>query len=122
MLFINPHAEYYGRIEIQMVSEEGLNSYGAPFLGQFNIFQGFNEHLGWMHPVSLSDAKDLYAEDIEWKNGKLLYRYDGALKPVDSTTIELKYKKAMDWPQRNLLRIVRTMARLYMPPLRAGLP
>ncbi|WP_020594942.1 penicillin acylase family protein [Spirosoma panaciterrae] len=103
MLFINPHAEYYGRIEIHLVSEEGLNSYGAPFLGQFNIFQGFNEFLGWMHPVSLSDAKDLYAEDVEWKKGKWMYRYDGAWKPVDSTTTELRYKKGDSWATKRFV-------------------
>ncbi|WP_373331087.1 penicillin acylase family protein [Salmonirosea aquatica] len=69
MLLINPHSEFYGRIEIQVVSKKGLNAYGAPFLGQFNIFQGFNEYCGWMHPVSLSDAKDLYTEHIQKKEG-----------------------------------------------------
>lgn len=93
MLLINPHSEYYGRIEIQLVSEEGLNSYGAPFLGQFNIFQGFNEFLGWMHPITLSDAKDLYSELIDKKHNKLYYRYDDKWKPVDSTSITIKYKK-----------------------------
>lgn len=103
ILFINPHAEYYGRIEVQMVSAEGLNSYGAPFLGQFNIFQGFNEFCGWMHPVSLSDAKDLYAEDVERKNGKLMYRYNGVWKPVDSTTTELRYKKGDSWATKKFV-------------------
>jgi len=93
MLLINPHSEFYGRIEIQVVSKEGLNSYGAPFLGQFSIFQGFNEHLGWMHPVSLSDAKDLYAETVEKKDGKYFYKYNGTLRPVDSTEITVPYKK-----------------------------
>ncbi|WP_338875816.1 penicillin acylase family protein [Spirosoma sp. SC4-14] len=93
MLLINPHAEFYGRIEIQVISKKGLNAYGAPFLGQFTIFQGFNEHLGWMHPVSLSDAKDLYAEQIERKNGHYFYRYNGELRPVDSTGITLYYKQ-----------------------------
>jgi acyl-homoserine-lactone acylase len=103
MLFINPHAEYYGRIEIHLVSDEGLNSYGAPFLGQFNIFQGFNEFCGWMHPVSLSDAKDLYAENVEWKKGKLLYRYNGAWKSVDSITHELRYKKGDTWATKKFV-------------------
>lgn len=67
MLLINPHSEFYGRIEIHLVSKQGLNSYGAPFLGQFNIFQGFNDFCGWMHPITLSDAKDLYAETVEKK-------------------------------------------------------
>lgn len=93
ILLINPHSEFYGRIEIQLVSEEGLNSYGAPFLGQFNIFQGFNEHLGWMHPVTLSDGKDLYAETVQQKEGKFLYQYDGQWKAIDSSKVTLRYKK-----------------------------
>ncbi|QDK79997.1 penicillin acylase family protein [Spirosoma sp. KCTC 42546] len=93
MLLINPHAEFYGRIEIQVVSKQGLNAYGAPFLGQFNIFQGFNEFLGWMHPVSLSDAKDLFTEQVEQKNGQYFYRFDGTMRPVDSTAITLQYKQ-----------------------------
>ena len=93
MLLINPHSEFYGRIEIQLVSKQGLNSYGAPFLGQFSIFQGFNENLGWMHPVSLSDAKDLYAESVERKDGKYYYKYNGTLRPMDSTEITIPYKK-----------------------------
>lgn len=93
MLLINPHSEFYGRIEIHLVSEQGLNAYGAPFLGQFNIFQGFNEHLGWMHPVTLSDGKDLYAETVERKQGKYFYQYDGQLRAIDSSKVTLRYKK-----------------------------
>ncbi|MCC9138681.1 penicillin acylase family protein [Pontibacter silvestris] len=93
MLLINPHSAFYGRIEVHVVSKEGLNSYGAPFNGQFSIFQGFNEYLGWMHPVSLSDAKDLYAESVEKKDGKYFYKYNEALRPVDSTEITVPYKK-----------------------------
>ena len=93
MILINPHSEFYGRIEIQVTSEEGLNSYGAPFIGQFSLFQGFNEYLGWMHPVSLSDGKDLYAETVEQKDGKYFYKYNGELKAVDSTEISVPYKK-----------------------------
>ena len=93
MLLINPHSEFYGRIEIQVVSEEGLNSYGAPFIGQFSLFQGFNEYLGWMHPVSLSDGKDLYAETVEQKDGKYFYKYNGESRAVDSTEITVPYKQ-----------------------------
>lgn len=93
ILLINPHSEFYGRIEIHLVSEEGLNSYGAPFLGQFNIFQGFNEHLGWMHPVTLSDGKDLYAETVTRKENGYVYQYEGKSKAVDSSKVTLKYKK-----------------------------
>ncbi|MEJ7738751.1 MAG: penicillin acylase family protein [Chitinophagaceae bacterium] len=96
LLLINPHAEFYGRIEMQVVSKKGLNSYGAPFLGQFSNSQGFNEYLGWMHPVSLSDGKDLYAETVEQKDGKYFYQYNGSMKPVDSTEITVPYKKGSE--------------------------
>lgn len=96
MLLINPHSEFYGRIEMQVVSKQGLNSYGAPFLGQFSNSQGFNKYLGWMHPVSLSDGKDLYAETIEEKEGKYFYQYNGSMKPVDSIEITIPYKKGTE--------------------------
>ncbi|MEZ4900363.1 MAG: penicillin acylase family protein [Spirosomataceae bacterium] len=93
MLLINPHSEFYGRIEIQLVSKQGLNVYGAPFLGQFNIFQGFNEHCGWMHPITMADSKDLYLEHIEKENGRYFYRYNNALRSLDSTQITIRYKQ-----------------------------
>lgn len=93
MLLINPHSGFYGRLEIQVTSEKGLNAYGAPFLGQFNIFQGFNESCGWMHPVSLSDAKDLYTEHIVEQGGRFFYEYNKALRPVDTSHIVIKYKQ-----------------------------
>lgn len=92
MLLINPHSAYYGRLEIQITSKKGLNAYGAPFLGQFNIFQGFNEYCGWMHPVSLSDAKDLYAERIVKKDDSVFYEYNKVLRPLDTSHITIRYK------------------------------
>src|SRR5271170_2563322 len=35
LLWINPHTSYYFRSELQMVSEQGLNVYGAVTWGQF---------------------------------------------------------------------------------------
>ncbi len=49
ILYINPHVTFYFRPEVQMVSDEGLNAYGAVTWGQFFVYQGFNEHCGWMH-------------------------------------------------------------------------
>ena len=52
LLMINPHTSFYFRPEVHMVSEEGLNAYGAVTWGQFFIYQGFNDaprldaHLG----------------------------------------------------------------------------
>ena len=45
-----------------MVSEEGLNAYGALTWGQFFIYQGFNERAGWMHTSSGVDNIDEYLE------------------------------------------------------------
>src|SRR5256886_4907510 len=48
LLLINPHTSFFFRSELQMVSDEGLNAYGAATWGQFFIYQGFNDRVGWM--------------------------------------------------------------------------
>ena len=45
-----------------MVSEAGLNVYGAVTWGQFFVYQGFNARNGWMHTSYGGDAIDEYAE------------------------------------------------------------
>ena len=67
LLLINPHTSFYFRSEVQMVSQEGLNAYGAVTWGQFFIYQGFNENCGWMHTSSYADSMDEYLETIEKK-------------------------------------------------------
>ena len=59
MLWINPHTSFFFRAEAQMVSEEGLNAYGALTWGQFFIYQGFNDRAGWMHTSSGVDNLSL---------------------------------------------------------------
>src|SRR5262249_41951898 len=39
LLWINPHTSFYFRAEAQMVSDAGLNAYGALTWGQFFIYQ-----------------------------------------------------------------------------------
>ena len=68
MLWINPHTSYYFRSELQMVSEQGLDVYGAVTWGQFFVYQGFNTHNGWMHTSYGGDAIDEYAEDHRAKS------------------------------------------------------
>jgi len=92
MLYINPHVTFYFRTEVQMVSEEGLNAYGAVTWGTFFIYQGFNAHCGWMHTTSYSDVADLYREKIVHKGDSLLYEYDQQLRPIQTKTIQLQYK------------------------------
>src|SRR5688572_19103640 len=92
ILYINPHVTFYFRPEVHMISEEGLNVYGAVTWGQFFVYQGFNERCGWMHTSSDVDAADLYIEKISRKNNQLFYEYNKTLKPVIKKAIMLRYK------------------------------
>jgi acyl-homoserine-lactone acylase len=93
LLLINPHTSFYFRPEIHMVSEQGLNAYGAVTWGQFFIYQGFNQHCGWMHTSSQADAIDHFLETIEKRNAGYAYRYDNAWLPVKSKKIRIAYKE-----------------------------
>ena len=93
ILYINPHVTFYFRPEVHMVSEEGLNAYGAVTWGQFFVYQGFNEHCGWMHTSSDVDAADTYIEKISKKGNGWVYEYDGKQKPVIEKQISINAKK-----------------------------
>lgn len=93
LLYINPHVSFYFRTEVHMASEEGLNAYGAVTWGQFFVFQGFNEHCGWMHTSSAVDASDLYEEKVVQKDGNVFYEYDVTLKPAIKKPVKLFYTK-----------------------------
>ena len=75
LLLINPHTSFFFRAEVQMVSDEGLNAYGAVTWGQFFIYQGFNERAGWMHTSSGVDNIDEYLETVVKKGDGFFYRY-----------------------------------------------
>ncbi|UOQ97044.1 penicillin acylase family protein [Hymenobacter sp. 5317J-9] len=92
LLLINPHTSFYFRSEVQMVSQQGLNAYGAVTWGQFFVYQGFNEHCGWMHTSSQADSMDEYLETIEKKNGAFFYKYGGKLRPVQVEKVSLPYR------------------------------
>jgi acyl-homoserine lactone acylase PvdQ len=92
LLLINPHTSFFFRAEAQMVSEEGLNAYGAITWGQFFIYQGFNDRAGWMHTSSGADNIDEYAETIVKQGEQLFYRYGAEERPLLSRTIRIPYK------------------------------
>jgi len=92
ILYINPHVTFYFRPEVHMVSEENLNVYGAVTWGQPFIYQGFNEHCGWMHTSSDADISDAYIEKLTQKNNNWFYEYEGSMKPVIQKSISIKYK------------------------------
>jgi acyl-homoserine lactone acylase PvdQ len=101
MLYINPHVTFYFRPEVHMVSEEGLNAYGAVTWGQFFVYQGFNEHLGWMHTSSSADVADLYEETIIKSAKGLFYKYDNEIKPVKTTSTEIYVKTASGFEKKS---------------------
>ncbi|MBS1502121.1 MAG: penicillin acylase family protein [Bacteroidetes bacterium] len=93
MLYINPHVPFYFRSEVQVVSNEGLDAYGAVTWGQFFVYQGFNRHCGWMHTSSYADVADLYAEKVTKQGDQWTYEYDGQQKPVTTRQLVFKIKK-----------------------------
>jgi acyl-homoserine lactone acylase PvdQ len=94
MLLINPHTSFFFRGEVHMVSEQGLNAYGAVTWGQFFVYQGFNEKTGWMHTSTGTDFMDEFEETIVKKGTKTAYKYGDAIRPMDSVEVALNYKTA----------------------------
>ncbi len=92
LLLINPHTSFYFRSELQMTSDEGLNAYGASTWGQFFIYQGFNERLGWMHTSSDVDAIDEWLETVAKKGDQYQYKHGNAERPMIVKTIKIPYK------------------------------
>ena len=100
MLLINPHTSFYFRGEVHVVSEEGLNAYGAVTWGQFFVYQGFNENTGWMHTSTRVDFVDEFVEDVSQTNGALSYRYGDEQRPVTTSEVTLKYKDGETMSER----------------------
>jgi len=92
LLLINPHTSFFFRAEVQVTSDEGLNAYGAVTWGQFFVYQGFNEHVGWMHTSSGVDAIDEYLETVEKRGDRYFYKYGNDWRPVTVSTITIPYR------------------------------
>jgi acyl-homoserine lactone acylase PvdQ len=100
MLLINPHTSLFFRGEVHVVSEEGLNAYGAVTWGQFFVYQGFNENTGWMHTSTRADFMDEFVEDVFEAEGNLLYRYGDEARPVTVLEVTLRYKDGAGFSER----------------------
>ena len=91
-LLINPHTSFFFREEAHMVSEEGLNAYGALTWGQFFIYQGFNDKAGWMHTSSSVDNIDEYLETVtKASDGSYTYRVGKEERPLTVRKIVVPY-------------------------------
>jgi acyl-homoserine lactone acylase PvdQ len=111
LLLINPHTWFFFRSELQVSSDEGLNAYGAVTWGQFFVYQGFNDRVGWMHTSSGVDAVDEYLETLVRENGKLSYRYGSETRPFTTKQITVRYNT----PQGMQSRTFTAMYSLHGP-------
>ncbi len=116
MLLINPHTSFFFRGEVHMVSEEGLNAYGAVTWGQFFVYQGFNAKTGWMHTSTYTDVIDDFVETIVPKKKGRMYKYGTKLRPVDSLRVRLNYKKDTETKERSF-----TIYRTHHGPVTSSL-
>jgi acyl-homoserine-lactone acylase len=92
LLLINPHTSFFFRSELQMVSDEGLNAYGAATWGQFFLYQGFNDRVGWMHTSSGVNAVNEFLETVTKQGDHYVYKYGTEERPVTESTITVPYK------------------------------
>lgn len=104
LLLINPHTSFYFRGEVHAVSEEGLNAYGAVTWGQFFVYQGFNADTGWMHTSTGVDFMDEFVEQVEERDGELAYRYGDAWRPLEVSTVTLRYREGDGLAERSFPR------------------
>ena len=108
LLLINPHTSFYFRSELQATSDEGLNAYGAVTWGQFFIYQGFNERVGWMHTTSGADTVDFFAETVIRKSGRPYYKYGAALRPVMQSQLTVPFRDGDGRMQHQDFTVYRT--------------
>jgi acyl-homoserine-lactone acylase len=92
LLYINPHTSFYFRSELQMVSDSGLDAYGAVTWGQFFVYQGFNATAGWMHTSSGVDNIDEFLETVTKQGDRYVYRHGDSLLPMASRAITIRYR------------------------------
>jgi acyl-homoserine-lactone acylase len=92
LFLINPHTSFFFRAEVHVVSEEGLDAYGAVTWGQFFVYQGFNEGTGWMHTSSGVDNIDEYLETVVERDDGFYYTYGDEERPLTATQIAVHYK------------------------------
>jgi acyl-homoserine-lactone acylase len=92
LLLINPHTSFFFRAELQMSSDEGLNAYGAVTWGQFFVYQGFNEHAGWMNTTSGVDVVDEFLEKVVRRDDRLVYQYGDQERPITAVPVTVQYR------------------------------
>ncbi|ARV60160.1 acylase [Nostocales cyanobacterium HT-58-2] len=91
MLLANPHlpwSDLFLWYEAQ-ITAPGIDAYGATLVGVPVLAIAFNNYLGWTHTVNTFDGWDAYELKLA-NNG---YRFDGKVRPFQTTTLPLKVKQ-----------------------------
>lgn len=100
LLLINPHTSFFFRSEVQVTSGEGLSAYGAVTWGQFFVYQGFNDRVGWIHTSSGVDAIDEYLETVVMRDARPFYTYGSEQRPMAAETVVVRYRTAGGMAER----------------------
>jgi acyl-homoserine-lactone acylase len=108
LLLINPHTSLFFRSELQVTSDQGLNAYGAATWGQFFIYQGFNERLGWMHTSTGVDNVDFFQETVIRKGGHYYYRYGNEERPLRQSRVSISYRDGSGKLTMRIFTVYRT--------------
>ena len=116
MLLINPHTSFFFRGEVHVVSEEGLNAYGAVTWGQFFVYQGFNEKTGWMHTSTYTDVIDEFVETIAPNGDGWNYKYGDEYLPVETQEVTLSYVEGDELKEK-----IFTIYRTHHGPITQGI-
>jgi acyl-homoserine-lactone acylase len=97
LLLINPHTSFFFRSELGIESDAGLHAYGASTWGQFFLYQGWNEHVGWMHTSSGVDSVDEFAETVDRSPTARMeppgYVYGGRRIAFAGKPVEIRYRR-----------------------------
>src|SRR3954471_21766863 len=101
LLLINPHTSFFFRAEVQLTSQEGLNTYGAVTWGQFFVYQGFNDRAGWMHSSTGADNIDEYLETVTKRGDHFVYRYGTEQRPVAEEKAVIRYRTPQGMSQKD---------------------
>ena len=120
LLLINPHTSFYFRPEVHMVSQQGLNAYGAVTWGQFFVYQGFNERAGWMHTSGGGDVIDTSRASTKKTANSFINTAPASANCARCRSRCPTRRQPAPWPARPSPPTLATMARWCARPVANG--
>jgi len=102
MLFINPHSPPETYLEGHVVSDEGLNFYGANRPGRPLPILGFTPRHGWAFTDNQPDVADLWVEHFDHETDPDAYRYGETYRKANRWRETLKVRNGEAYETREL--------------------